>query len=493
MSTDRLYGNWLPAAQRFTLRGIGWKGVSLAVGAYFAAVLLAQYSLRVGVALVLTASVGILLAGVRIGGTSVAGHGVAVLQWRTAQRGGAIRHTAVTPHGWALPGPLAQTRMVDVHAGGGPYGAVHHPSSRRLAVTLRLASTAADLNDDAETDAAVSRWERFLEGLGRHPEVAAAVAVVETAPASGAELEASVLGSVCAEAPPDCAALMATVVAASPAVAARTETRLTLVFDLAAWGPQIPRSQRGKGIEAYLPLLDRSVTGLESALDGCGVTVLGRATAAQLAAAVRVAFDPAAAGRMELAATERPDDVPAWHLAGPATAVEYAEAYAHDSGLSASFVWTAAPRQFVPSTVLDALTRPGSFRKRVVSTYVPTLAQHAMTAASARQRGQRLTAAFSRMPVIGRARTAQDEQDSRAADQAAAEVALGAGWVAQTVSVTVTVLDEVDLPAAIAEVEQTAGRSQLRLRRMARNHAAGFLAGLPAGLDLHELTRRWAR
>ena len=493
MSTDRLYGNWLPAAQRFSLRGLDWKGVSLAVAAYFAAVLLAQYSLRAGVALLLVASVGVLLAGIRIGGLSVVGHGVALLRWRQAQRRRAVRHAAVGASGWVLPGALAETRMVEVPSGGGTFGAVHHPVARRLAVTLLLASTAADLNDDAETEAAVSRWERFLEGLGRHPEVSAAVVVVETAPTSGAELEASVFGSIAPDAPPDCAHLMADVVASSPGVAARTDTRLTLVFDLRAWGAQLPRAKRGKGVEAYLPLLDRSVTGLEAVLDGCGVTVLGRATPAQLAAVVRVAFDPAAAGAVELAVTERPDDVPGWELAGPATAVEYPDAYAHDSGFSASFVWASAPRQFVPSTVLDALTRPGSFRKRVVSAYVPTLAQHAMSAASARQRGQRLTAAFSRMPVIGRARTAQDEQDSRAADQAAAEVALGAGWVAQTVAVTVTALDEADLPAAVAEIEQVAGRSQLRLRRLTRNHAAGFVAGLPAGLDLHELTQRWSR
>ena len=493
MSTDRLYGNWLPASQRFTLRGLEWKGVSLAVAAYFAAVLLAQYSLRAGVTLVLLASFGVMLGGLHVSGLSLAAHGVALLRWRRSQHGGAVRHTAIDRAGWHLPGVLADTRMLTVTSGAGTYGVVHHPAARRLAVTLRLASTAADLNDDAETDAAVSRWERFLEGLGRHPEIAAAVAVVETAPASGAELEAAALGGVVPESPPDCAALVTAVVAASPTVAARTETRLTLVFALPAWGPQIPRSQRGKGIDAYLPLLDRSVTGLETALDGCGVTVLGRATPAELAAAVRIAFDPGSAGEVELALTERPQDIPPWEVCGPATAVEFAEAYVHDSAVSASFVWASAPRQFVPSTVLDPLTRPGAFRKRVVSTYVPTLSQHAMTAASARQRGQRLTAAFSRMPVIGRARTAQDEQDARAADQAASEVALGAGWIAQTVSVTVTVLDEADLPAAIAEIEQTAGRSQLRLRRLARNHAAGFLAGLPAGLDLHELTRRWAR
>ena len=37
--------------------------------------------------------------------------------------------------------------------------------------------------------------------------------------------------------------------------------------------------------------------GLESALGTCGVTVLGRASAAEIAGVVRTAFDPAAAAR----------------------------------------------------------------------------------------------------------------------------------------------------------------------------------------------------
>lgn len=493
MSTDRLYGNWLPAARRFTIRGVGWQGASLAVAGYFGAVLLSQYSLTAGLAVLAVASVGVLGAAVRIGGLSLADHAGVMLRWRLRQRDGSARHSAVTSRGWSLPAAIGETGLVDAVGAGQPYGVVHHARRRRVAVTLLLASTAADLNDDAETEAAVGRWERFLEALGRHPEVAAAVAVVETSPASGAELASTVLGAIDEDAPRDCVDLMAAVVGASPAVAARTETRLTVVFDLRAWAPQIPRAERSAGLDAYLPLLDRSLTGLESVLDGCGVTVLGRATARDVEAAVRLAFDPSSAGLVERAAADPSIDVPEWDATGPVTTTEYPDAYVHDSGVSASFVWTAAPRQFVPSTVLDPLTRPGSFRKRVVCTYVPTLAQHAMTAASARQRGQRLTAAFSRMPVIGRARTAQDEQDSRAADQSAAEVALGAGWVAQTVSLTVTVLDQAELPAAVAEVEQAAGRAQLRVRPLTRNHAAGFLAGLPAGLALPELTQRWAR
>ena len=38
--------------------------------------------------------------------------------------------------------------------------------------------------------------------------------------------------------------------------------------------------------------------GLESALGTCGVTVLGRASAAELAGIVRTAFDPAARGEV---------------------------------------------------------------------------------------------------------------------------------------------------------------------------------------------------
>lgn len=493
MSSDRLYGNWLPAAQRFTIRGVGWKGVTAAVAAYFAAVLLMQYDVRAAITLLALATVALLVAGIRVGGMTTGGHVADRARWQRAQREGAVRRSGVRQVGFSLFGPLAGCRMFDVMCNGRRYAVVHHVADRRLAVTLRLASTAADLNDDNETDAAVARWERFLENLGRRPEVAAAVVTVETAPASGAELEAAVLGRISADAPKDCAALMSAVVASSPGVAARTETRMTLVFDMAAWGSQIPRSQRAKGVDAYLPLLDRSLIGLVLALDGCGVAVLGWTASRDLAAALRIAFDPASAGAVELALADRTREVPQWRQSGPVTAVEYADSYMTDSGVSASFVWTAAPRQYVPSTVLDPLTRPGSFRKRVTCTYVPTLAEHAMGAASARQRSQHLTAAFSRMPVIGRARTAQDEQDSRAADQAAGEVALGAGWIAQTVSVTVTALNEADLPAAVAEVEQAAGRSQLRLRRLTRNHAAGFLASLPLGFDLHELIRRWER
>jgi hypothetical protein len=116
-----------------------------------------------------------------------------------------------------------------------------------------------------------------------------------------------------------------------------------------------------------------------------------------------------------------------------------------------------------------------------------------MDAATTQVRWRWLAQMVSRLPIIGRPGTAQDERDTEAAEQATYEVAAGAGWIAQTIMLTVTVLDELDLPAAVAEVEHAAGASQLRLRRLYELQAAGFVAGLPVGLSLMDLSSRWTR
>jgi hypothetical protein len=216
-------------------------------------------------------------------------------------------------------------------------------------------------------------------------------------------------------------------------------------------------------------------------------------TAEQLAGAVRVAFDPAQAGAVELANLFHRNDIPDWDRAGPATAEEHRDVYRHDSGVSASFVWAQAPRQLVASTVLDAIARPGRHRKRLTATWVATPAGQAMDAATAQVRARWLAQMVSALPVIGRAGTAQDDRDAAAAEQSTREVAAGAGWVAQTITATVTAHDDTDLAVAVADLEHAAGTSQLRLRRLTGLQAAGFLAGLPAGLSLTDLAKAWSR
>jgi hypothetical protein len=374
-----------------------------------------------------------------------------------------------------------------------PYGAVHDPRARRVAVTVRVEATAADLSDPGERNAAVGRWERWLEGLGRRPELAWVNVTVETSPSPGTRLREQVTRSLSPRAPADCRDLMTTLADACPAVAAQTDTRVTLVFDLRAWDTQITRRTRRGGIDAYLPFLDRAVQALASGLDGCGVTVRGPMTAEQVAGVVRVAFDPAQSGAVELATLLHRNDIPGWDYAGPATAEESRDIYRHDSGVSASFVWAQAPRQLVASTVLDAIARPGRHRKRLTATWVATPAGQAMDAATAQVRSRWLAQMVSALPVIGRAGTAQDDRDAAAAEQSTREVAAGAGWVAQTITATVTAHNETDLAVAVADLEHAAGTSQLRLRRLTGLQAAGFLAGLPTGLSLTDLAKAWSR
>ena len=279
----------------------------------------------------------------------------------------------------------------------------------------------------------------------------------------------------------------------APPSASRPASRL--VFDLRAWDTRVGRRARRRGVEAYLPLVERAVRHLAAGLDGCGVSVAGGDVAAAPRRAVRAAFDPAAAGAVELAHILG-RDIPGWEHAGPVRAREHGDRYVHDGAASVSFVWAQAPRQAVTATVLDPLMRPGRYPRRVTCTYRPTPAARAMDAATVQVRRRRLAHLVSTLPVIGRAATAQDDRDAAAAEQATREVADGAGWVAATITVTTTAPNDDDpdqLAAAVAETEHAAGAAQLRLRRLHGLQAAGFAAGLPAGLSLNDLAARWTR
>jgi len=114
--------------------------------------------------------------------------------------------------------------------------------------------------------------------------------------------------------------------------------------------------------------------GLESALGTCGVTVLGRATAPELAGscAPRSTRPPAVRSTASSPAAARP--------AGGGTelgrcragrAEEEAGCYRHDSGISVTWAWQEAPRQTVTADVLARLVAPGRYPKRVSLQYRP--------------------------------------------------------------------------------------------------------------------------
>ena len=323
MTEERLYGNWL-RPQRMSIRGVSLPATLFAIGSYLTGLVAVQYDVRIGTAILATCAAVTLISSARFGGTTLPGWVAGKARWLWAGHTRATAHQALGRDGeWRLPGVLAGTQMLEVSSPGGDYGAVLDPHTRRVAVTLQVAATGADLTDTAETDAAVGRWERWLESLGRRPEVAYVDVTIETAPLPGRQLTRMIRDRLTPDAPADCRELMRQLARTSPTVAARTDTRVTITFDLRAWDTQIGRAARRDGIAAYVPALDQALTGLEDSLDGCGVTVLGRATPTDLAATALAAFHPDRAGAIEWVLSAPRNDLPEWELSGPSAAREY--------------------------------------------------------------------------------------------------------------------------------------------------------------------------
>ena len=228
--------------------------------------------------------------------------------------------------------------------------------------------------------------------------------------------------------------------------------------------------------------------GLESALGTCGVTVLGRASAAEIAGVVRTASDPASRGEVNrLLARPRGRPGRAGLGRGRARSAlrKNPDCYRHDSGISVTWCWREAPRQNVTSDVLARLVAPGAWPKRVSLQYRPFPRRGGDPGAGSR--GQRRPVpARSTGAAPGGMRPRGTAHDQARARQAAAEEAAGAGVGLISVYVTVTVAGDAELPRAAAETEAAAESSKIRLRRMTYSQAAGFAATLP----VRDLPRR---
>jgi len=485
------YGGWRRRRQ-MGLLGLGTTQTLILLGATALVLLLA--AVNIGLLLVLGGPLA-----VTVGLAAASWDGVPLLhmvaqhiRWRWAVTRGWHRvATAVLvehPHAWQLPGVLAPLELVDVENGaGGRFGLVWDRRTGIMTATVRVASTSTWLAG-SDADLWVASWGGWLAGLGYQPMVRWVTVTVDSAPDPGTTLADHVLGGLDLAAPQLARAVVADLVAAAPAAAADVDTRVSISFEPRA-APSRPTTVLDAAAE-----VSRTLWGLESALAGCGVTVLGRASAPELAGAVRVAFDPHARGevaRLLEGSAQDQQDLLRWADAGPVAAVESWDTYRHDGGLSTSWVWREAPRQQVHADVLARLVAPGPWPTRVSLLYRPLSA-----GAAARLLEQEVTAAAFRAGVrakTGRDSTARDAVDAEAAARAAREEAQGAGVVLISLYVTVTVTDETDLPAAVADIEARADSAKIRLRRAHGGQSAAFATTLPVGLCPPVLATRWPR
>ena len=483
----RTYGGWRRA------RGIGLFGLS--AGATFvvllcavAVLVAATFSLLAGAIVAVPAGLVVALTTARWDGVPITHLAARRVRWWWARSRGYHRLRAGVlvehPRAFELPGPLAPTEMVEAVDGRGvPYGLVWDRRTGMLTATLECAAASTWLVETDEADGWVANWHEWMAGLGHVPMVHHVTVTVATAPEPGASLATHIGRRLAPDAPDDAVAFMRELVEASPRAAAAIRTWVAITFDPSRAAERLTEVV-DQAAEISL-LLD----GFATSLAGCGVTVLGRASPASLAAVVRGAFDPAAGAVTRDVGAE--DTAFVWEESGPVAAEEAWDHYRHDSGTSTSWAWREAPRQQVTSQVLTRLLAPGRHPKRITMVYRPLTAGDAARVLEGQVNAAQFREQYRR--AQGRDETARDRTDREQAQQAAGEEASGAGVVRMSMYATVTVLDAADLPAAVADVEARAEAGRIRLRRLFGGQMAGFAATLPLGLYPPELAARQLR
>jgi hypothetical protein len=389
-----------------------------------------------------------------------------------------------------LPGLLAPLVPLTTDDGrGGKQVLLWHRITGHLTAILRVSPIGISLADARDTDRWVASYGSWLADLGYKPMVSSVAVTVDTAPTGGTTVADYVAGRIDPTSAPLARQILSELVAATPTAASDVTTSVSVTFDPKKASPQPP------DLLAATAEVTRWLPGIESKLGSCGTSVLGRASTPWLIRRLRTAFDPMARGEAArtphttTGATVTGDatDVLRWEDGGPVVAEDDWDHYRHDTGYSVSWALDEAPRQEVTSRVLVPLMSPGVFPRRVTLLYRPFSAGDAAKLVEREIGGQSLRREWSRKTK--RDETQRDRDDAHRARQAAQEEAQGAGLGLFTVWVTTTVTDQAMLPAAIADVEERAGQSKLRLRQCRGAQAAGFAASLGVGIDPSVIAR----
>lgn len=471
------FGHWRRPASP-GLGNLGLLGTGLLLGGLVVSVLTALVS-RSGAVVVLAAVALVLLPlALRRDGRSGLQRLTARLAWwygvrtrRHLYRSGIV---SLVPGGrHLLPGLAAASVLHEaLDAYERPFGLLEVPATGHYSAVLRCEADGAALVDAEQVESWVAAWGDWLSALAHEPSLVAAAVTVEAAPDPGTRLEDEVARQLHPAAPVLAREVLQEVVRSYPAGSAVVSTRVQLTYR--ASGPGGRRGPQEMALE-----LGTRLPGLAAALNATGAGGAAAMTAAEIAEAVRVAYDPQVAGLLDRARTGA-EGALGWDEAGPVAAEEAWDHYRHDSGTSITWSMSEAPRGIVMSGVLARLLapHPDVARKRVTLLYRPHDPGSATTLVEADVRTARFLASRRRNVA------ARDDADVRAALQSAREEAAGAGVVRFGLLVTATVADAAQLRHAAAVVDNLGASARLRLRRVYGSQAAAFAAGLPAGVVL---------
>jgi hypothetical protein len=417
---------------------------------------------------------GLVLAAARRHGMSALAYYWARLSWRRATRADATSYRRVLlplPYALDLPGVGASSTLIKAYdpTTGKNVGVVHDRASGRMTVTTLLAPGGSLMAPTGTVQSSLRTWSSVLDAMSTDDQVKAASVTIQITPGAGEALGDDVKARKDPGAPRLATQIIDELVRTTPHATASVAPWMSVTVDPTA-SANAPTELADQVAETL-----RVVDGLD--LSGTGTDIERRATDIDLRRLVRSAYDPAVFNARDAEFADL-----SWSECGPQAADDGWEEYAHDGGVSVSWVLREMPRRPIAYSVLLPLLAPGRFQRRITIAY-RVLDPYEGEAVLEREISHAYNRAQATAEVKGRAKWSQ-KADAQRAEQAAAQVAGGSQVVDWTLMVTVTARTTADLPAARQELERAVKATRgIRMRPAYGAQAAVFAAGLPIGYN----------
>ncbi|MFD6401158.1 SCO6880 family protein [Nocardia sp. NPDC060249] len=388
----------------------------------------------------------------------------------TVYRGGP--HSRIPGGRYRLPGLLAATRLHEATDRlGNPFGLIHRRRTDEYTVVLECWPGGDEALTQPERDLMTADWGAYLAGLGLPGDVVAAVAVVETIPASGLRLKREVSRMVQNSNSTLASEVMIESAIEFPAGKLQQMARLSITFKATTKARRVDADEMAAELARRLPSLYEDLL-------GAGVEALPMA-AAQIVAFTHRSYNPSAESDFEALEVLREEHGLDWEDAGPAAAKAEWDHYRHNGVRSIVWEMASPPESVFADTVLKPLLDPHDalHRKRLAIVYRPFTAGDA-TRKVDREYKDSLVAMQQGKAV----KSAASELRLQATEQQREEQVRGAGLLRYSMLLTVTMTD--DMATAAAVTESLAARARIRLHRAYGTQDAAFAAGLGVGVLL---------